>query len=111
MLFRSDAVYLPTDNTAAASVPTITSITDEAGMVVVCGESGMLEGGGTATMGIDYYKLGKLTGEMGLKVLKDGADVSKMPVESLKEFDYVIKKDAVDRLGITVPADLAGFVS
>lgn len=108
---RCDALYLPTDNTVAASVPTITGITDEAKMIVVCGESGMLEGGGTATIGIDYYKLGKLTGEMGLKILKEGADVSKMPVESLKDFDYVIKKDAVDRLGITVPDDLAGFVS
>ena len=34
---------------------------NEAGIPVICGEEGQVQNGGTATYGISYYNLGKLT--------------------------------------------------
>jgi len=33
-----------------------------------------------ATYGIDYYQLGYMTGEQAVKILTEGADISKMPI-------------------------------
>ena len=111
LVTKCDVVYLPTDNTVAASMAIVAGITQEAKIPTICGESGMLVDGGTATLGIDYLKLGKLTGEMGAKILKEGADISKMSVESLTEFECVINKESVDAIGLDIPDDLKQFVS
>ena len=52
-----DALYIPTDNTFASAIPLVASITDVEKVPVICGENGMVKGGGLATVGIDYYKL------------------------------------------------------
>jgi len=74
-----DALYIPTDNTFASAIPLVVSITDVEKVPVICGENGMVKGGGLATVGIDYYKLGEQTGKMAIRVL-EGEDISKMPV-------------------------------
>ena len=45
-------------------MPTLTYITEEAKLPIICGESGPVHNGGLANVGIDYYKLGFQTGEM-----------------------------------------------
>ena len=70
-----DALYIPTDNTFASAIPLVVSITDVEKVPVICGENGMVKGGGLATVGIDYYKLGQQTGKMAIRVL-EGEDVS-----------------------------------
>ena len=46
---------------------------------------------------------GYQTGEMALKVLRDGEDPAKMPVETATEFSYVINEKAAEKQGITFP--------
>ena len=38
-------------------------------------------GCGVATLSISYYDLGVTTGKMAVKILKDGEDISTMPIE------------------------------
>ena len=71
---KVDVVYVPTDNVIASSMPTLVSVTDNAGLAVICGEEALVKGGGLATLGIDYYQLGKETGEMAAKILKGEAN-------------------------------------
>ena len=61
-------------------MPLVASVTDEAKIPVICGENGMVAGGGLATLGIDYYKLGEQTGKMAAKIL-NGEDPATMPIE------------------------------
>ncbi|MFR6290115.1 MAG: ABC transporter substrate-binding protein [Peptococcaceae bacterium] len=103
-----DAIYLPTDNTVASGVPQVIAITEAAKLPVICGEVGQVEGGGTATYGIDYYKLGYKTGEMAVRILKDGADPAEMPIEYADEEDLtlVINQGEAERIGLSIPQEL-----
>lgn len=97
-----DAIYLPTDNNIASAIATVTDITNEAGIPTICGEEGMIPGGGTITLGINYKNLGKITGEMAAEVL-NGANVASMSVQGLTNFTLVINKKAAEKANITIP--------
>ena len=103
-----EAIYLPTDNTVASSMPQIITIAEEAELPVICSEVAQVEAGGTATYGIDYYKLGYQTGEMAVKILKEKADPATMPIEYAAEEDLtlVLNQGEADRIGLAIPQDL-----
>lgn len=107
---KSDAVYLPTDNVIASAMPIVAQVANEAKVPVICGEENMVIGGGLATLGLNYYNLGYQTGEMAVRILKDGADISSMPVESQTNFSYLINAETAQAIGIEIPAELAEFV-
>ena len=107
---KCDAIYIPTDNVLAASMALVGSVANDAKVPVVCGDIGMVKEGGLATLGLSYYNLGYQTGEMAVKVL-GGEDISTMPVETQKEFEYIIVGEVVDILGITVPDELQQYVT
>ncbi len=76
---ENDALYIPTDNTAASCADAIyKSMTTKKPIIV--GEAGICKGCGIATLSIDYYDLGYATGEMAVKVLKGEEDISKMAI-------------------------------
>ena len=106
---KCDAIYIPTDNVLASSMALVADITWPAGIPVVTGAESMVTDGGLATLGLSYYNLGYQTGEMAVKVL-EGADISTMPVETQKEYAYIVNGDAVAAMGITLPAELAQYV-
>jgi len=104
---KVDALYLPTDNLMADSVPTISMVCTPAGLPVFCGESNMTLAGGVATYGVNYHQLGVQTAEQALKILKEGADISTMPIEYCNAaLDLTINEEIVAELGITIPDSL-----
>jgi putative tryptophan/tyrosine transport system substrate-binding protein len=107
---KCDAIYLPTDNVLASSMPIVHGVTIESGTPVICGESGMVEGGGFATLGINYYDLGYKTGLMAIPVLEGEAEPATMPIESADGFDFAINGAVANELGIEIPEDLAEYV-
>ena len=106
---KCDAIYIPTDNVLASSIALVASVANDAKVPVIVGESGMVTGGGFATIGIDYFNLGYQTGEMAVRIL-NGEDVSTMAVETQKDFAYTINGDVAEILGITIPDNLQEFV-
>ena len=76
----ADAVYIPTDNTAASNMTIVSNICTPACIPVICGEEGMCGSGGLATVSISYYDIGYVCGEMAYEILVNGADVSAMPI-------------------------------
>ena len=104
------AIYVPTDNTLASAMPTLTGVTNESKIPVFTGEVGMLSGGGLATVSVDYYELGKQTGAMAAKILKGEAQPADMPIEMAQTTTTEINQEEVDLLGITVPDDLTEYV-
>lgn len=105
-----EAIYVPTDNTLASAMTTLTGVTNESKIPVFTGEVGMLSGGGLATVSVDYYELGKQTGLMAAKILKGEAQPADMPIEMAANTTTEINQAEVDLLGITVPDDLTEFV-
>ena len=106
LVTKCDAIYIPTDNTLASSMPIVEGVCTEAKKPVICGESSMVDAGGLATLSINYYNLGYQTGMMALRILVDGADVSTMPIESLTEMDLAFNTAVADAIGITIPEEL-----
>ena len=107
---KVDALYLPTDNVIASAMPIVAQVANDAKIPVICGEENMVIGGGLATLGLNYYNLGYQTGEMAVRILKDGADISTMPVESQTDFNYLINGETAQAIGMEIPADLAEYV-
>lgn len=101
-----DAIYVPTDNMVVSGIASLVQVAEAKKIPVVAAEAGTVEGGAVATLGIDYTKLGRQTGEMALRILRDGADPATMPVETATEFTYVVNEDAAKRQGVTIPADI-----
>ena len=101
----SDVIYVPTDNTVASNTEIINNICLPAKVPVITGEEGICEGCGVATLSISYYDLGVTTGKMAVKILKDGEDISTMPIEYAPNFTKEYNKDICEELGITVPDD------
>ena len=107
---QCDAIYIPTDNVFASAMPQVQSITSQSKTPVMCGESGMVESGGLATLGISYSDLGYQTGLMAVKILKGEAEPATMPIESATKFEYAINGAVAQEIGLTIPADLQQYV-
>lgn len=105
---KVDAIYLVTDNNIASAMPQVVGITDEAGLVTVCGATSMVEDGGTLTKGISFYQIGYEAGIMAAKILKGEAEPATMPVQSPnpEDLELIINMDAVNAIGIEIPADI-----
>lgn len=97
----SDAIYIPTDNTAATYASAIGNVCIPAGVPIIAGESATCKGCGVATMSIDYYDLGVLTGQMAVEILRDGADITNMPIRYVQDVAYLYNEDVCNTLGIT----------
>ena len=87
MVNEVDCIYIPTDNTISSSINTVTTITNENKIPTIVGEEAMVDGGGTATYGIDYYQLGRVAGELAYDVLVNGKNPGDLSVRYLKESD------------------------
>ena len=102
---ENDVLYIPTDNTAASCTETIKNIAVPAQKAIVVGEEGICEGCGIATLSISYYDLGYTTGQMAAKILKDGEDITQMPVEFAPTFTKEYNAEICEELGLEMPAD------
>lgn len=101
----SDAIYIPTDNTAASCTEAINNVASQAKVPIFAGEEGLAKGCGVATLSISYYDLGYTTGEMAYDILVNGADVSTMEVKTAPKFTKEYLPERADALGIIVPDD------
>ncbi|MDD2972446.1 MAG: ABC transporter substrate-binding protein [Lachnospiraceae bacterium] len=108
MVGKVDALYCPTDNMIAAGMTTVAMVANENGLPVICGESGMVEAGGLATFGIDYYNLGKLTAEQAVKILKGEATPAETPIGYLTadQCEFAGNEETAKALGIDLSAHM-----
>lgn len=103
---KVDAIYAPTDNTIASGMSTVSMVANSNNIPVICGETGMVENGGLATYGLNYYNLGKQTAAMAVKILTGEEKPADMPIEYFEETELAINEDVAAQLGITIPGDL-----
>ena len=108
LIGKIDALYVPTDNIIASAMPVLTKITTPAKVPVITGEEGPLHGGGLATVGVDYYELGKIAGNMGADILEGKAKPADMPIQYQKEFKVKVNEPVLKTLGLQLPESLKG---
>jgi len=104
-LGQIDVLYTPTDNTVASGYPLVGKLCIEKNIPIIGAEEAVVTKGGLASIGIDYYKLGKEAGFKAAEVL-NGKKPSEVEITTLSEMSFTINTDVVKKLNITLPADI-----
>ena len=99
----SDVIYVPTDNIVANNATFIDSICSENKKPVVAGEEGICKGCGVATLSIDYFRLGQITGQMAADVLLGKKDISTLAIATDTNPTYKYVASRCEEFGITIP--------
>lgn len=104
MIGKVDVIYVPTDNVVSAGFDTVVTIANENKIPTIVGEEAMVDKGGLATYGINYYSLGKLAGEIAEDILVNGKKAGDIPVKYLDSNMCAkkINEDTAKLLGIEV---------
>lgn len=103
---RVDGIYLTTDNTVFSALPSLVQVFNKAKKPIFSGDvTGAKDGGIFMANGFNYYKAGRATGEMVLKIL-NGAKPSDLPVRFMTEpsdTDMLFDLDEAKNCNISIP--------
>ncbi len=102
---KVDAIYIPTDNTVVSASASVIKVGEDNKLPVFSGEGNTVKEGAIATVGIDYYKLGRQTGEMALRII-NGDTPSEMAIESQKDLTLTVNPAAAKRMGVEIPSNI-----
>ena len=104
-LNEMDVLYTPTDNTVASAYSLVGKLCLDAKKPIIGAEEAVVTKGGLATIGIDYYKLGKEAGYKAVYIL-EGKKPSDIEITTLSEMAFTINTDIAEKLGVTIPEDI-----
>ncbi len=105
LIGRVEAVYIPTDNTVVSAFEAITQIGYQAKLPIFAADTDSVSRGAVAALAVDYYKMGRQTGEMVSRIFKS-ANPAEMPVETLREFQIHLNPGSAAKMGLDVPEEL-----
>jgi len=103
---KVDAVTVPTDSTVVAVLESVIKVCEEARIPLFAADTDTVQRGALAAVAVDYRRMGVQTGEMAVRILKDGAKPADMPVESLRDLQLYVNLPAAARYGVTLPEAL-----
>ena len=109
IITRVDGIYLTTDNTVFSAISSLVDVFGRAKKPIFSGDvTAAKDGGIFMASGFNYYKAGRATGEIVVKILK-GTKPSEIPVRFMTDpadSDLLIDLDVAKACGITIPEDL-----
>lgn len=105
MVTQVQAIFVPTDNTIASAMPTLSGVANAKKIPIFPTVDTMVKQGGLATVGLDQYQLGVETGKMVGRILK-GAKPATMPVKFMDKGNLVVNDKVAKEIGIKIPAKL-----
>ena len=104
---RVDGLYLTTDNTVFSALASVKQVFSDAKKPVFSGDvTGAQDGGCLIASGFNYYKAGRATGEIVLKIL--GEKPADIPVRFMTDpldSDLLFDLDSAKNCGITIPQE------
>ncbi|MBR6215530.1 MAG: ABC transporter substrate-binding protein [Spirochaetaceae bacterium] len=106
---RVDGIYLTTDNTVFSAIASLVDVFGRAKKPIFSGDvTAAKDGGIFMASGFNYYKAGRATGEIVVKIL-NGTKPDTITVRFMTEpsdSDLLIDLDAAKACGISIPEDL-----
>lgn len=100
---RVDVVYIPTDNTVVSAIESAVKVCRQNSLPLIAADVDSVERGAVAALAVDYYLMGRQTGEMGARVLKDGIKPADMPVETIRQLRLYVNQKSAEAMGVEVP--------
>ena len=108
LLEKVDCVNNLTDNTVVSALPTILNKASKKNIPVFGSEVEQVKIGCLASIGLDYFDLGKQTGKMAAQVLSGEKKASEINFEIIEDFAFYGNSLVAENLGISLPEDLVG---
>lgn len=102
LVTKVDCITNLTDNTVVAALQIVLNKANDAGIPVFGSEVEQVKAGCVASMGLEYYELGKQTGKMAAKVLKGEAKASEMNFEVIEDPSLYVNTAAAEKIGLAL---------
>ncbi|WP_448188866.1 ABC transporter substrate-binding protein [Azospirillum sp. sgz301742] len=99
---KADAIYVPLDNTVVSALEALNAVGAQAKLPVFSADTDSVARGTVASIGFDYFQVGKQTGAVVARVLK-GEKPGDIPVELAKGTDLFVNPKAAAAMGVTLP--------
>ncbi len=100
---KVDCITNLTDNTVVSALQTVLEEANKKNIPVFGSEVEQVKAGCVASMGLEYFELGKQTGKMAAKVLKGEAKASDMNFEVISEPSLYVNFAAAEKIGLILP--------
>lgn len=105
LVSKVDCLCNLTDNTVVNALQTVLDKANSVNIPVFGSEIEQVKNGCTASMGIDYYELGKETGKMAAKILKGEATAEETPYISASKASLYVNTAAAGKVGLNLSED------
>ena len=105
---RVEAIYIVTDNTVVSALESVIKVCNQEKIVLILADPSTVDKGALASYGIDYFSLGKKSGEIAVKIIK-GAKPSDIPIQTItdpKDLQFVVNLDTAKTIGISVSEEI-----
>ena len=102
---KVDAIYVPTDNTVVSALESLLQVAIDNQIPVYSGDTASVERGAIASLGFDYYDVGRQTGKQVVRVL-NGEAPGDLPVESVETLQLYVNPPSAKKMGVTLPASI-----
>ena len=103
-----DALYIPTDNPLASSMASVEIVASENNIPVIVGCDTMVQDGGLASIGVNYYNLGYQTGVNALKIINIETTIDQLPVYFMdsENADIYYNSKIAEKMGFELPNEI-----
>ena len=98
--------WFPTDNVIASAAATVAKVAAEAKLPVVASDSALVRAGSLASISVDYYELGRMTGAMGADILEGKKKPGEIPVGFQTAQKPFINLKVAQSIGLELPQAL-----
>lgn len=105
---RVEAIYIVTDNTVVSALESVINVCNRQKIALIVADPSSVDRGALASYGIDYFSLGKKSGEIALKII-EGAKPSDIPIQTItdpNELQFVVNLDTAKTIGISVSEEI-----
>lgn len=105
MVGQVDLIFTAADSTVGAAYESVVKVARENKIPIFAGDGDSVKRGAIGTLGIDYANVGRLTGQLAVKILK-GASPSKTPVVLVTDTKPIFNLSAANTFGVRIPEEL-----
>lgn len=106
---KVDVIYIPNDTTVVAVLEAIVKVGQDTDTPIFAGETGAVERGVIASVGLDYKAVGRVAGNMAADIL-DGKPVGEIDAviayKVVTDFKVYINVKAAEAMGVTITPEV-----
>ncbi len=102
---KVDVIYTSTDNNVVSAYEALVKVGNAAKIPLIASDTGSVERGAIAALGVNYYDLGVQTGKLVVRILK-GEKPGDIPSETGKKLELFVNTTAAAKQGAVLSEDL-----